>query len=220
MTSSLLSTDNISTRSTTRSCSDDDLFENYSHSCLSLSWTIGINNNVPLLNLSVTGKTRYFYAAGNVGIIGTGSGKAQTLLQGHISNIISAAVSHDKQWLVTAESVPETFLIVWNTFTSKPVKYLTNIHETGLIRVYISRDGKLISILTEIPDQKIILWRWSNNDVSPIVLPVVPIVCERQSWFIMIEDRSVFCSIGIDSAIFYSKLKRIERIRINSFSYF
>jgi len=205
--SSLLSTDNSSTQSTTRSCSNENFFENYHHSCLSLNWTIGINSNVPLLNLSVTGKTRYFYAAGNVGIIGTGSGKVQTLLQGHISNIISAAVSHDKQWLVTAESVPETFLIVWNTFTSKPVKYLTNIHETGLIRVYISRDGKLISILTEIPDQKIILWRWSNNDVSPIVLPVIPIGCERQSWFTMIEDRSVFCSIGTDSVIFYSKLK-------------
>jgi len=204
---SLLSTDNISTQSTSRSRSNDDLFQNYQYSCLSLSWTIGINSNVPLLNLSVPGKTRYFYAVGNVGIIGTGSGKAQTLLQGHISNIISAAVSHDKQWLVTAESVPETFLIVWNTFTSKPVKYLTNIHETGLIRVYISRDGKLISILTEIPDQKIILWRWSNNDVSPIVLPVIPIGCERQSWFTMIEDRSVFCSIGTDSVIFSSKLK-------------
>jgi WD40 repeat protein len=176
------------------------------HSCLSLSWTIGMNSHVPLLNLSVSGKTRYFCAAGNVGIIGTGSGKAQTLLQGHISDIVSAAVSHDKQWLITAESIPDTFLIVWNTYTAKPVKYLTNIHETGIIRVYISRDGKLIGVLTEIPDQKIVLWRWSSNDISPIVLPAIPIVCERQSWFTMIEDRSFFCSIGTDSVIFYSKL--------------
>jgi WD40 repeat protein len=152
----------------------------------------------------------YHYAAGNVGIIGTGSGKAQTLLQGHTSNIISAAVSYDKQWLVTAESVPETFLILWNTYTLKPVKYLTNIHKTGLIRVYISRDGKLISILTELPEQKIIIWRWSNNDVSPIVLPTIPIVCERQLWFNMIEDRSFFCSIGTDSAIFYRKLVKLN----------
>jgi WD40 repeat protein len=204
--SSLSSTDDISTQqSTPKSHIDEDLFENFPAPCLSLSWTIGMSTHVPLLNLSVTGKTRYFYATGNVGIIGTGSGKAQILLQGHISNIISAAVSLDKQWLVTAESIPETFLIVWNTYTSKPVKYLTNIHQTGLIRVCISSDGKLISILTEIPDQKIILWRWSNNDVSPIVLPVVPNVCERQSWFTMIEDRSIFCSIGTDSVIFYSE---------------
>jgi WD40 repeat protein len=200
------STDEISTQqSTPQSHIDDDRFENLPPSCLSLSWTIGMNTHVPLLNLSVTSKTRYFYAAGNVGIIGTGSGKAQILLQGHISDIISAAVSLDKQWLVTAESIPETFLIVWNTYTSKPVKYLTNIHPTGLIRVCISSDGKLISILTEIPDQKIILWRWSNSDVSPIVLPVVPNVCERQSWFTMTEDRSIFCSIGTDSVIFYSE---------------
>jgi hypothetical protein len=108
--------------------------------------------------------------------------------------------------------MPETFLIVWNTYTSKPVKYLTNIHPTGLIRICISRDGKLISILTEMPDQKIILWRWSNNDVSPIVCPAIPIGCERQSWFSMIEDRAIFCSIGTDSAIFYSKLKEMKRI--------
>ena len=199
------SSGNLSSQSTTpRSHNDEDIVKNYSHSCLALNWTIGMNKNVPLLNLSITGKTRYFYAAGNVGIIGTGSGKVQTLLQGHISNIVSAAVSYDKQWLVTAESIPETFLIVWNTYTSKPVKYLTNIHETGIIRVNMSRDGKVISILTDIPDQKIILWRWSNNDVSPIVLPIVPIDCERQSWFAMIEDRSIFCSVGSDSVIFYS----------------
>lgn len=199
--------------STARSSSDDSLFDKSPQSCLSLSWTIGMNSSVPLLNLSVTGKTRYFYAAGDVGIIGTGSGKVQTLLQGHISNIVTAAVSNDKQWLVTAESVPETFLIVWNTFTLKPVKYLTNIHDTGLIQVYISRDGKLISILTDIPDQKLILWRWSNKDVSPIVLPIIPIICERQLWFTMIEDRSIFCSTGIDSVIFYSNLKKMKCIQ-------
>ncbi|CAF2522424.1 unnamed protein product [Rotaria sp. Silwood2] len=204
---SLFSLDKISVQTIVKSHSDEDLFQNNNHSSLSLNWTIGMNNNVPLLNLSINGKTRYFYAAGNVGIIGTGSEKTQTLLQGHISNIVSAAVSHDKQWLVTVESIPETFLIVWNTYTLKPVKYLTNIHDIGLIRVYISRDGKLISILTEIPNQHIILWRWSNNDVNPIVLPIIPTVCERQSWFTMIEDRSYFCTIGIDSVIFYSNLK-------------
>jgi len=179
-------------------------------SCLALNWTIGMNTKVPILNLSITGKTRYFYATSNVGIIGTGSGKVQVLLQGHISNIISAAISYDKQWLVTAESIPETFLIVWNTYTSKPVKYFTNIHQTGLISVKMSRDGKIISILTEIPDQKIILWRWSNHDTCPTVLSIVPIVCERQHWFATIEDRSMFYSIGTDSVIFYSSFEMIN----------
>ncbi|CAF1384387.1 unnamed protein product [Adineta steineri] len=191
-----------------------DVQTNNNPSSLSLKWIIGMNDTVPLLNLSISGKTRYFYAAGNVGIIGTGSGKAQTLLQGHISNIKSAAVSYDKQWLVTAESIPETFLIVWNTYTLKPIKYLTNIHETGIIRICISRDGKLISILTEIPDQKLILWRWSNNDVSPIVSPIISVICERQSWFNMIEDRSIFCSIGMDSVIFHIHNKDSDRFKL------
>lgn len=188
----------------TKSSYDEDLVQDYTPSSLSLSWTIGMNSNVPLLNVSVNGKTRYFYAASNVGVIGTGSGKSQTLLQGHVSTIVSAAVSYDKQWLVTAESIPEPFLIVWNTYTLKPVKYLTNIHDAGLIRISISRDGKLISLFTEIPNQHLILWRWTNNDVHPIVLPSLPMNCERQSWFTMIEDRSYFCSIGNDSVIFYS----------------
>ncbi|CAF4423310.1 unnamed protein product [Adineta steineri] len=67
-----------------------DVQTNNNPSSLSLKWIIGMNDTVPLLNLSVSGKTRYFYAAENVGIIGTGSGKAQNLLQGHISNIKSA----------------------------------------------------------------------------------------------------------------------------------
>ncbi|CAF4707320.1 unnamed protein product [Rotaria sp. Silwood1] len=211
---SLFSVDKISIQSIAKSHSDEDLFPTNNHSSLSLSWTIGMNYNVPLLNLSINDKTRYFYAAGNVGMIGTGSGKTQTLLQGHISNIVSAAVSHDKQWLVTAESIPEIFLIVWNTYTLKPVKYLTDIHNIGIIRVYISHDGKLISILTEIPNQHIILWRWSNNDVNPIVLPIIPTVCERQSWFTMIEDRSYFCTTGIDSVIFYIPNKDSDHVKL------
>ncbi|CAF3415987.1 unnamed protein product [Rotaria socialis] len=202
-------TNDISTQSLTKSHNDENHSQVHHDPSLSLSWTMGMNSNVPLLNLSINGKTRYFYAASNVGIIGTGSGKAQTFLQGHVSTIVSAAVSHDKQWLVTAESTPEIYLIIWNTFTTKPVKYLTNIHDIGLIRVSISRDGKLISILTEAPNQRIILWRWSNNDVNPIVLPIIPMSCERQSWFTMIEDRSYFCSIGIDSVIFYSTLNEL-----------
>lgn len=177
---------------------------------LNLSWVIGMNPNVPVLNLSVSGKSRYFYAAGNIGIIGTGNGKGQALLHGHASTIVSAAVSADKQWLVTVESTPETFLIVWNTYTLKPAKYLTNIHATGVVQVNMSRDGKLISILTEVPEQRVILWRWSNQGASPVVLPTLPAMCERQSSFHMIEDRSVFCSIGRDSAIFYRTLHSFE----------
>ena len=185
--------------------SDEGPSENSTETCFSLSWTIGMNSQVPLLNLSIGGKTRYFYAAGNVGVIGTGSGKAQTLLQGHVSSIVSAAVSHDKQWLVTAESKPDIYLIMWNTYTAKPVKYFTSTEEKGVMRVVISRDGKLIALLTEFPDQKIILWRWSSHDASPVVFASVPVVCERQSWFTMLEDRSIFYSIGIDSVIFYRK---------------
>ncbi|CAF0765608.1 unnamed protein product [Adineta ricciae] len=187
---------------------------NENPSSLSLRWLIGMNPNVPLLNLSVNDKTRYFYTAGNVGVIETGSGKGQSLLQGHTSMIVTAAVSYDKQWLVTAESLPETFLIIWNTYSLKPAKYLSHIHETGVIQVGISRDGKLISILTEIPDQRIILWRWLNTDASPFVLSTIPLNCERQSRFHMIEDRSMFCSIGKDSVIFYGLGKDTDRIQV------
>lgn len=172
--------------------------------CFSLKWTIGMNAHVPLLNLSMNGVTRYFYAVGNVGVIGIGDRTEQVLLQGHISNVVSAAVSDDRRWLVTVESVPKIFLIVWDTYTKKPMKYLTHSESLGVIRVLISGDGKLISLLTDIPDQKIILWRWMQNDAHPIVFPSLPKTCERQASFSMIEDRSVFCSIGNDSAIFHS----------------
>ena len=177
-------------------------------SAFTLEWTIGMNPNVPLLNLSVAGKTRYFYVVANVGIIGTGSGKAQKLLQGHVSNIISASVSQDKQWLVTVESKPNIFLIVWNTFTVEPVKFLEQSHETGVVRVLISRDGKLISLLTQEPQQKVILWRWSNPDVTPMIYSIIPMHCPSQTWFTMIDDRSYLCTVGRDSLIFFGMFHR------------
>jgi hypothetical protein len=172
----------------------------------SLNWTIGMNPNVRLLNLSISGKTRYFYTVGNAGVIGTASGKAQKLLQGHVSSIVSAAISNDKRWLVTSESKPHIYLIVWNTYTMKPMKYMTSTDYTSLLRVSMLRDGKLIGILTDLPNQTILLWRWWTKDASPMIVAKIPIVCEQQTWFTSIDDRSVFCSIGKDSVIFYSRL--------------
>ena len=42
-------TANISLQPTPRSRNDEDLFENDLDSCLSLRWTIGMNNTVPFI---------------------------------------------------------------------------------------------------------------------------------------------------------------------------
>ena len=187
----------------TASAIDEDRVGEPQQTCYALKWTIGMNASVPLLNLSIDGKTRFFYAAGNVGVIGTGSGKAQTILQGHVSAIVSAAVSGDRRWLVTAESLPEIFLIVWDTYTGQPVKYFNGSDQSGIIRVVITADGKSIAFLTDRPDQKVVVWRWMTNDPRPIILSTIPKRCERQTWFSTLDDRSFFCSVGNDSALFY-----------------
>ncbi|CAF0918500.1 unnamed protein product [Didymodactylos carnosus] len=216
---------------------DSDLFKPLPHcqdckTCLKLSWTVGMNISIPIINMTVGGKTRYFYVLGNVGILASGenndnkesdfiaqfslsgSGKAQIILQGHVNRIVSASVSNDKQWLITAESGVQAFCIVWNAYTGQPVKYLTDIHEHGICQVYMSKDAKLVAILTEVPQQKIVLWRWSNDESMPTSLPVIPLQCEQQTFFTMLENHSLFCSCGHDSAIFYIPSKDSETVRL------
>ncbi|CAF4254108.1 unnamed protein product, partial [Adineta steineri] len=44
--------------------------------------------------------------------------------------------------------------------------------------------------------------------------PTISVICERQSWFNMIEDRSIFCSIGMDSVIFHIHNKDSDRFKL------
>ncbi|CAE7940774.1 CFAP251, partial [Symbiodinium sp. KB8] len=82
---------------------------------LSLHWTLGINKDVVggVHNLSDAESSDMFYAAAHTGVIFDYNTGVQRLLQGHVNPISATAVSKDKKWIVTADTGPDSMMVVW-----------------------------------------------------------------------------------------------------------
>ncbi|CAE7506848.1 CFAP251 [Symbiodinium sp. CCMP2592] len=82
---------------------------------LTLHWTLGINKDVVggVHNLSDAESSDMFYAAAHTGVIFDYNTGVQRLLQGHVNPISATAVSKDKKWIVTADTGPDSMMVVW-----------------------------------------------------------------------------------------------------------
>ena len=83
---------------------------------LTLHWTLGVNKDVVggVHNLSDASQNTsdMFYAAAHTGVIFDYNTGVQRLLQGHVNPITATAVSQDKKWIVTADTGPDSMLVV------------------------------------------------------------------------------------------------------------
>ncbi|OLP75861.1 Protein N-lysine methyltransferase METTL21A, partial [Symbiodinium microadriaticum] len=64
-------------------------------------------------NLSDAESSDMFYAAAHTGVIFDYNTGVQRLLQGHVNPISATAVSKDKKWIVTADTGPDSMMVVW-----------------------------------------------------------------------------------------------------------
>eukprot|EP00747_Dinoflagellata_sp_TGD_P162072 gnl/TRDRNA2_/TRDRNA2_179268_c0_seq1.p1 gnl/TRDRNA2_/TRDRNA2_179268_c0~~gnl/TRDRNA2_/TRDRNA2_179268_c0_seq1.p1 ORF type:complete len:1006 (+),score=189.41 gnl/TRDRNA2_/TRDRNA2_179268_c0_seq1:58-3075(+) len=103
-------------------------------SALTLHWTLGVNKDVVggVHNLSDTDRTEMFYAAAHTGVIFDYNTGVQRLLQGHVNPITATAVSKDKKWIVTADTGPDSMLVVWERESGTPVKTVFSPHPYGV----------------------------------------------------------------------------------------
>ena len=137
-----------------------------------LQWVIGFNKDINqgVHNLTTEQRTEIFYSAAHTGVIYNPQTRSQKLLQGHCNQITCTACSEDKRWIVTADSGPDSMLVVWDSLSSTPVKTFFTPHENGVKMMDISPDSMYIVTLSNDEQQHLSLWDWTNEDKNePIV---------------------------------------------------
>jgi len=123
---------------------------------LTLHWTLGLNKDVVggVHNLSDADSTDMFYAAAHTGVIFDYNTGVQRLLQGHVNPITATAVSKDKKWIVTADTGPDSMMVVWERESGSPVKTFFNPHPYGVHALDIAPMMKhLVTLSAPMPAQ-------------------------------------------------------------------
>ncbi len=146
---------------------------------MSLEWSFGFQGRVH--SLTTMSRTAVFYATAHTGVIYDYAAKTQQLLQGHCNPITSTAVSSDKKWLVTADSGPDSVIVVWDAASGTPVKTIFNPHPRGVAAVAISDDAMFLASLSathpsDADEQELSLWEWTVDNEGALYSTPVPSV--------------------------------------------
>ena len=155
---------------------------------LSLDWAFGFNKDIVggVHNLSDESRSAIFYVAAHTGVIYDYASRTQRLLQGHCNPITCCVVSEDKRWIATADSGPESVIVIWDSLSATPVKTIFSPHPHGVAAMDLSPDAMFLVTLSakapaaaaeasatnveaEMTDeaaaapQQIALWEWTNE---------------------------------------------------------
>eukprot|EP00438_Fugacium_kawagutii_P002571 Skav209864 [mRNA] locus=scaffold1684:539194:542906:- [translate_table: standard] len=130
-----------------------------------------------------------FYAAAHTGVIFDYNTGVQRLLQGHVNPITATAVSKDKKWIVTADTGPDSMMVVWERETGTPVKTFFNPHPYGVHALDIAPKLQyLVTLAAPTPSsadapemsrdgladyQSISVWDWPSDHDGPICTAAV-----------------------------------------------
>eukprot|EP00794_Sanderia_malayensis_P014238 gene14238-15723_t len=137
-------------------------------SALNLSWSFGVNKNVPVLNLSSNSRKKIFYATSHTGVLYDCIKNKQTLFQGHENEISCTCVSEDKRWLATADIGRNNMVIIWDAEAGIPIQTLFDVHPDGVECMAISNDAKFIVTASHSVPQVVAVWDWTTEKTSPI----------------------------------------------------
>ena len=118
---------------------------------LTLQWAFGFNKDVVsgVHNLSDDTRNAVFYLAAHSGVIYDYANRQQRLLQGHCNPITCCCVSEDKRWIATADSGPDSMVVVWDSLNGTPIKTIFNPHPHGVISMDMSPDAMFLVTLSE-----------------------------------------------------------------------
>lgn len=159
---------------------------------LTLHWTLGLNKDVVggVHNLSDADSSDMFYAAAHTGVLFDYKTGVQRLLQGHVNPITATAVSKDKKWIVTADTGPDSMMVVWERETGTPSRTFVNPHPYGVHALDIAPDENYIATLSapvppseplegraaaeqEEEGQSISVWDWPSERDTPVCTAAV-----------------------------------------------
>lgn len=135
------------------------------HRCRRTHHTGGVHN------LSTEDRFTLFYISAHSGVIYDCAARTQRLLQGHCNPITACAVSADKKWIATADTGPDSLIVVWDSYSGTPIKTFFNPAPYGIAAMDMSPDGAFLATLSAVPpdagddqfDQTLAIWEWTSE---------------------------------------------------------
>ncbi|KAH7830078.1 putative flagellar associated protein [Monocercomonoides exilis] len=117
---------------------------------LTLDFAVGYNKDIKngVLSLITDSRKALVYVAAHTAVIYDIDTGSQQLLQGHCNPISCVCVSRDRKWIFTADSGPDSMIIVWNSESGVPVKNIFSPHPEGVIAMDLSPDSTTIATLS------------------------------------------------------------------------
>ena len=116
---------------------------------LSLSWVFGFSRDVPLHNLCDQNRSAIFYVSAHIGILYDLNAKTQRLLQGHCNPIACTCASANRRYVATSDRGVDSMLVIWDSYSTQPVKTIAAPHPNGVRAMDLSPDAKYIVTLSE-----------------------------------------------------------------------
>ncbi|XP_075424351.1 cilia- and flagella-associated protein 251 isoform X2 [Ascaphus truei] len=136
---------------------------------LNLSWSFGMNNNLPVHNLHDEDHQVILYVCAHTAVIHDFRLNRQHHLQGHCSCISCVCVSDDRRWIATADRGPESLIIVWDAFSGIPVHTIFDSHpEGGVVAIAMSQNTKYLATIGGGTIQRVCIWGWTKGTGKPI----------------------------------------------------
>ncbi|KAG8456084.1 hypothetical protein GDO86_002037, partial [Hymenochirus boettgeri] len=134
-----------------------------------LSWSFGINSNIPVYNLYDEDRQVVVYACAHTAVIHDFILNRQRHLQGHCSCISCLCVSEDRRWIATADRGPESLIIIWDSFSGIPVHTIFDSHpEGGVVAICLSLNAKYLATVGGEAVQRVCIWDWTTANAKPI----------------------------------------------------
>ncbi|KAL3316634.1 Cilia- and flagella-associated protein 251 [Cichlidogyrus casuarinus] len=126
---------------------------------------------VGLVNLTSDSCRRVLYASSHFPIIYHVDENKQQILEGHQASITSLTSSEDKNWIASADSGPQSNIIVWDSRTFNAVRTIFDPHPEGTIAISLSSDARyLVSLSASNDPQEIKVWDWTTGSSEAICI--------------------------------------------------
>ncbi|KAI3385064.1 hypothetical protein SNEBB_005712 [Seison nebaliae] len=181
---------------------------------LNLEWCYGYDSKLPVISLEVNDTRKVAYISSNVVIIQDFLKNKQTLLPGHQNNVTCLAVSTDKRWLVSADSGPESSLIVWDTESGIPIQTYFSPYPDGISDVRLTLDNKYLYTLSKAKPQVIAIWKWTLSTDTPFLTYTLPSITSIHfDFFQLHNDSNENFLLQSNRNILFGLWKKPERTR-------
>jgi cilia- and flagella-associated protein 251 len=144
-------------------------------------WAFGFSKDYHASALSLCTKDRnaLFLLSAHSAVIYDFEHRKQTVLQGHCNIISCCAIDKTKRWIVTADSGPESIMVIWDSWTQLPVKTYLLPHPNGTSALEFSEDGSYIATLSSKAniygeEQELAIWAWTTPEDEAVQRTIIP----------------------------------------------